>query len=107
GPVGLRPANIIDLQPLSSLEHVQIQLQSPIVRRKQWFDDSVTVPGVLSITLTELELGLGPAYAKKMQELFGNGAAPRPSVPRDLPPQVPKIFVDYRAVSTARSEVPL
>jgi hypothetical protein len=65
------------------------------------------IRGKLSIELVDLRLGLAPGYARKMSELFGTGAAPRPDVPLELPAQVPKIFFGYRSVDRAVTEVPM
>jgi hypothetical protein len=105
--VRINPQDIAGLQPFASMRDVLIKLAVSPVERPDWFSDQLAIPGVLSIELTDLKLGLAPEYVKKMHDIFGVGAAPRPDVPQDLPPQAPKIFINYKNVSTARTEVPL
>jgi hypothetical protein len=105
--VRINPQDITGLQPFGSVRDVSIKLAISPVERPDWFSDQLAIPGVLSVELTDLKLGLAPEYVKKMHDIFGDGAAPRPDIPQDLPPQAPKIFVNYKTVGAARTQVPL
>jgi hypothetical protein len=103
----ITPDNIVDLAPFASLKSVAIDLRVMSASRKRWFDDHVNVPGILSIQLHDLKLALAPDFVRKMHALFGNGAAPAPDVPDQLPPQTPRIFLNYANVTHGVTQVPL
>ncbi|MBI1329138.1 MAG: hypothetical protein GC166_04445 [Alphaproteobacteria bacterium] len=105
--VSIAPETINDLAPMSSVANVRIKIALSGAQRQTWLQDKRNLPGTLSIRLVDLELGLSPAFSRKMAGLFGSGAAPRPDVPDILPPQVPRIFVNYKAVNQATTTVPL
>lgn len=105
--VRITPQDISGLQPFATMRDVSIKLAISPVERPGLFEDQLAIPGKLSIELTDLKLGLAPDYLKKMNDIFGTGAVPRPDVPQDLPPQTPKIFVKYKSVAAAQTEVPL
>ena len=105
--VAIVPTNIKDLASFSSVNGVAIDLALSRAQRPSWLADRAMVPGTLSIQLVDMELGLSPAFVQKMTELFGSGAAPRPDDPTDLPAQVPKIFINYKAVNQATTQIPL
>lgn len=105
--VSIVPSTIQNLAPLSSVANVRIALRLSQVERQHVFQDQADIPGTLSIRLVNLKLGLSPAFAQKMHDLFGAGAAPRPDIPDSLPPQAPRIFINYTEVSQASTSVPL
>jgi hypothetical protein len=103
----IAPGVIENLQPFASVSNVSVVLYVVSAQRQRWLDDHRYLPGTLSIRLTNLKLGLSPGYVRKMQDLFGNGAKPTPGVPDALPPQTPKIFLNYTGVDHGMTRVPL
>lgn len=103
----ISPASVADLQPFDSVNNVSIVLRLISARRERLLQDHRYLPGVLSIRLANLKLGLSPAYVRKMQDLFGNGAKPEPGVPDALPAQTPQIFLNYTGVDHGMTRVPL
>jgi hypothetical protein len=105
--MAIKPSYINELPPFADLRDVKLKLGVSKVDRPDWFSDQMKIPGTLTIELVDLKLGLAPDYVKKMRDIFGQGAAPRPDVPEDLPPQAPKIFIEYKNVNAAHTDVPL
>jgi hypothetical protein len=103
----IAPQTVGNLAPFATLQDVAIDVRVLAAKRKRWLDDKVPVPGTLSITLDGLSLGLAPDFVRKMHALFGEGAAPRPDLPDQLPPQTPKIFLNYANVKQGVTEVPM
>ena len=103
----IKPAEISALPPFASVNDVSLKLAVSKVERPSLFADQRKIPGVLVIELADLKLGLAPDYVAKMRKIFGAGASPRPDVPADLPQQAPKIFIQYKNVNAAQTEVPL
>jgi hypothetical protein len=101
------PSKISDLPPFATIGGVGLGLRVSSAERTRWLDDRAEVPGTLSIRLVGLKLGLSPAFARKMRDMFGNGAAPAPEVPDELPPQTPKIFLNYTNIDRAMMQIPL
>lgn len=103
----VNPRAISDLQPFASVQGVSVVLHVVSAQRQKLLDDHRYLPGVLSIRLAGLKLGLAPAYVSKMQDMFGNGAKPTPGIPDALPPQTPQIFLNYTGVDHGMTHVPL
>lgn len=105
--VQVKPTRISGLLPFDSVSNVSIDVTLSAVDRPDWLADRMSVPGTLSIKLTDLKLDLSPQYVHKMVELFHSGAAPTPDVPAGLPAEVPQIFINYKDVNQATTEVPM